>query len=173
MTNRTKIIIAILIILAIIVTIFGIINVNSTKNKKNKEQDEIDNMMEYLDQTDKNHENDNKIDEVEEQNNFEVDNIISDTNKISNQIQRNNSSVGNKDVVGKEEKESTTENTELNNENTAIELAKKEWGISIDSYIFEAELKGEYEYEVTVRNKLDRNVVTIYNVNVKTGAVKE
>jgi len=71
MTNRTKIIIAILIIAAIIVTIFGIISINSTKNRKNREQDEIDNMMEYFEEN------------VEKENNYEftfryANNIVED-----------------------------------------------------------------------------------------------
>ena len=36
---------------------------------------------------------------------------------------------------------------------TAIELAKKEWAISINSYDFEAELQNDGTYIVRVRNK--------------------
>ena len=54
-----------------------------------------------------------------------------------------------------------------------IELAKKEWGINVDAYIFEAEKNSDGTFEVTVRNQNDRNVVTVYQVNVKTGAVTE
>ena len=56
---------------------------------------------------------------------------------------------------------------------TAIELAKKEWAISINSYDFEAELQNDGTYIVRVRNKTTRNEVTRYTVNVKTGTVVE
>ena len=76
-------------------------------------------------------------------------------------------------VVGKEEQESSKENTEVDNKKTAIELAKKEWAISVDSYDFQAELQGDGTYIVRVINKTNRNEVTRYTVNVKTGAVVE
>ena len=69
--------------------------------------------------------------------------------------------------------ESQKENISANDEDTAIELAKKEWGINVDAYIFEAEKNSDGTFEVTVRNQNDRNVVTVYQVNVKTGAVTE
>ena len=76
-------------------------------------------------------------------------------------------------VVGKEEQESSKENTEVDNKKTAIELAKKEWAISVDSYDFQAELQSDGTYIVRVINKTNRNEVTRYTVNVKTGAVVE
>ena len=55
----------------------------------------------------------------------------------------------------------------------AIELAKKEWAISVNSYDFQAELQSDGTYIVKVINKTNRNEVTRYTVNVKTRAVKE
>ena len=63
-------------------------------------------------------------------------------------------------VVGKEEQESSKENTEVDNKKTAIELAKKEWAISVDSYDFQAELQSDGTYIVRVINKTNRNEVT-------------
>ena len=76
-------------------------------------------------------------------------------------------------IIGKEEQESKNENTEEDNRNVAIELAKKEWNISIDSYNFEAKLKSEGIYEVSVRNKTNGYVNAVYTVNIKTGTVTE
>lgn len=173
MTNKTKIIIAILIIAAIIITIWGIISVNSTKNKSNKEQDEIDNMMEYFEENGE-HEN-NQVNDIEIENNEVTGNSIVETNQFNNTLKKNDSSIttGKQESLGKEEQESNNENTEVNNERTAIELAKKEWEISIDSYNFEAQYKSDGIYEVYVRNKTDGYVNTVYTVNVKTGTVTE
>ena len=71
------------------------------------------------------------------------------------------------------EKKNKKAKKKANDEDTAIELAKKEWGINVDAYIFEAEKNSDGTFEVTVRNQNDRNVVTVYQVNVKTGAVTE
>ena len=82
----------------------------------------------------------------------------------------------NNEVVGKEEKQSNMQEPVENkqsNEEMAIELAKKEWGISTNVFEFKATLKEEGIYEVTVRNKTTTNEETAYVVNVKTGAVTE
>ena len=75
--------------------------------------------------------------------------------------------------LGVKQGETVTVTAEGADEDTAIELAKKEWGINVDAYIFEAEKNSDGTFEVTVRNQNDRNVVTVYQVNVKTGAVTE
>ena len=101
----------------------------------------------------------------------EVNNTTESENKTTTNTVVNNTS--STTIVGKEEQESQKENTSANDEDTAIELAKKEWGINVDAYIFEAEKNSDGTFEVTVRNQNDRNVVTVYQVNVKTGAVTE
>ena len=92
--------------------------------------------------------------------------------QTTNKTQNNVSSKTNT-VIGKEEQESSNENTSVNDESKAIELAKKEWGISVDSYDYDAELQSDGTYIVTVRGKNDRNVVTSYVVNVKDGTATE
>lgn len=160
MTNRTKILIGIVIVILIIVIIFGFSKNKKIDNNEVQNQQEFGNVFDYINET---NETENQINNVIEEN------IISDEKENYNNTQSNNSNV----VVGKEEKESSSENTEVNNMDTAIELAKKEWAISINSYDFEAELQNDGTYIVRVRNKTTRNEVTRYTVNVKTGAVVE
>lgn len=163
MTNKTKIIIAILIILAIGVAIFGIANNNKSENSTNKKQDEIDNMLKYFDETD---DKNTQINNTEIKN--DIENITSNENQVNNENQNNV-------VVGKEEQESNSENTELDNKQKAIELAKKEWAISVNSYNFQvSDVKSDGTYDVTViSNDANRTTVAIYNVNVKTEIVKD
>ena len=160
MTNRTKILIGIVIVILIIAIIFGFSKNKKIDNNEVQNQQEFGNVFDYINET---NETENQINNVIEEN------IISDEKENYNNTQSNNSNV----VVGKEEKESSSENTEVNNMDTAIELAKKEWAISINSYDFEAELQNDGTYIVRVRNKTTRNEVTRYTVNVKTGAVVE
>lgn len=166
MTNKTKIIIAVLLILAVGIAIYGIVsNKKGTENTSVK-QDELSNMMDYFDDQNNSSENTN----IENENNVIENNTV--TNDTTNQVQDNSSSKTNT-VIGKEEQESSNENTSVNDESKAIELAKKEWGISVDSYDYDAELQSDGTYIVTVRGKNDRNAVTSYVVNVKAGTATE
>lgn len=166
MTNKTKIIIAVLLILAVGIAIYGIVsNKKGTENTSGK-QDELSNMMDYFDDQNNSSKNTN----IENENNVIEDNTV--TNDTTNQVQDNSSSKTNT-VIGKEEQESSNENTSVNDESKAIELAKKEWGISVDSYDYDAELQSDGTYIVTVRGKNDRNAVTSYVVNVKAGTATE
>ncbi len=165
MTNRAKILIGIVIVILIIAIIFGFSKNKKIDNNEVQNQQEFGNVFDYINET---NETENQINNVIENNVIE-ENIISDEKENYNNTQSNNSNV----VVGKEEKESSSENTEVNNMDTAIELAKKEWAISINSYDFEAELQNDGTYIVRVRNKTTRNEVTRYTVNVKTGTVVE
>lgn len=163
MTNKTKIIIGILIIIAIIVLIIGIVGSNIKKVNNNSRKDGISNMANYIDGiTPQEGQFDNSINDVDNENNI----ITGNSENQNNKVQNNN-------VVGREEQDSKNENTEADNRNIAIELAKKEWNISIDSYNFEAELKSDGIYEVSVRNKTNGYVNAVYTVNVKTGTVTE
>lgn len=156
MTKGTKIIIVILAMLVIGLIVFGIVNNNLNENKTNEKKDELTNIREYI----------NKIDEKDTQispKNEAVENEISKENQINNE---NN--------IGKEEQESNNDNTELDNKQKAIKLAQEEWGISISSYNFEAELQSDKTYKVTVRNKTGNlNTIAIYIVDVNNGNVKD
>ena len=162
MTNRTKILIGIVILIIIIAIIFGVAKNKKVDNNEVQNQREFGNVFDYINET---NEEENQVNNVIE-NEVVEENIISEEKENTNNIQNNI-------VVGKEEKESTNENTEVNDKETAIELAKKEWAISVNSYDFEAELQEDGTYIVKVRNKTTRNEVTRYTVNVKTGAVVE
>ncbi len=165
MTNKTKIIIAVLLILAVGISIYGIVsNKKGTENTSVK-QDELSNMMDYFDER-----NYYSNESSNTENNVIENNTV--TNDTTNQVQDNSSSKTNT-VIGKEEQESSNENTSVNDESKAIELAKKEWGISVDSYDYDAELQSDGTYIVTVRGKNDRNAVTSYVVNVKAGTATE
>lgn len=163
MTNKTKIIIAVLLILAVGIAIYGIVsNKKGTENTSVKQED---NLLMYFDER-----NYYSNESSNTENNVIENNTV--TNDTTNQVQDNSSSKTNT-VIGKEEQESSNENTSVNDESKAIELAKKEWGISVDSYDYDAELQSDGTYIVTVRGKNDRNVVTSYVVNVKAGTATE
>lgn len=163
MTNKTKIIIAVLLILAVGIAIYGIVsNKKGTENTSVKQED---NLLMYFDER-----NYYSNESSNTENNVIENNTV--TNDTTNQVQDNSSSKTNT-VIGKEEQESSNENTSVNDEGKAIELAKKEWGISVDSYDYDAELQNDGTYIVTVRGKNDRNAVTSYVVNVKAGTATE
>ena len=163
MTNKTKIIIAVLLILAVGIAIYGIVsNKKGTENTSVKQED---NLLMYFDER-----NYYSNESSNTENNVIENNTV--TNDTTNQVQDNSSSKTNT-VIGKEEQESSNENTSVNDESKAIELAKKEWGISVDSYDYDAELQSDGTYIVTVRGKNDRNAVTSYVVNVKDGTATE
>ncbi len=160
MKNKTKIIIAIVVIVVIIIGIFFIIN-NINVEKKDLGYNE--NLFEEFN-------NENKqVEEIEK-------NVI-ENDVIENEIEVNNisSNVINtqENVTGKEEQESSNDNIEVDNDKVAIELAQKEWGIDIDSYNFVAKSEGNGNYTVSVINKTTTSVITIYKVNIRTGAVTE
>lgn len=164
MTNKTKIIIGIVIVILIIAIIFGVTKNKKVENNEVQNQLEFGNVFDYI----------NEINEEENQVNNVIENEVVEENLISEENKTNNTSNNNSNaVVGKEEQESSNENTEIDNKETAIELAKKEWAISVNSYDFEAELQSDGTYIVRVRNKTTRDEVTRYTVNVKTGAVIE
>lgn len=163
MTNKTKIIIAVLLISAVGIAIYGIVsNKKGTENTSVKQED---NLLMYFDER-----NYYSNESSNTENNAIENNTV--TNDTTNQVQDNSSSKTNT-VIGKEEQESSNENTSVNDEGKAIELAKKEWGISVDSYDYDAELQSDGTYIVTVRGKNDRNAVTSYVVNVKAGTATE
>lgn len=163
MTNKTKIIIAVLLILAVGIAIYGIVsNKKGTENTSVKQED---NLLMYFDER-----NYYSNESSNTENNVIENNTV--TNDTTNQVQDNSSSKTNT-VIGKEEQESSNENTSVNDESKAIELAKKEWGISVDSYDYDAELQSDGTYIVTVRGKNDRNAVTSYVVNVRAGTATE
>lgn len=164
MTNRTKIIIGIIIVIIIVAIIFGVVKNRKVDNNEIQNQDELGNVFDYL----------NEMNEEENQANNVIENNVVEENLTSEKNEANNVQNSNiNTVVGKEEQESNNENTEVDNKETAIELAKKEWAISVDSYDFQAELQSDGTYVVKVINKTNRNEVTRYTVNVKTGAVIE
>lgn len=164
MTNGNKIIIGIIIVVLIIAIIFGVSKNKKTDNNEYKNQKVSTDLFNYLNDMGG---KENQVNNIIE-NNIDEENLISEENEV-NEVQNSNSNA----VVGKEEQESNKENTETDNRETAIKLAKKEWAISVDSYDFQAELQSDGTYIVKVINKTNRNEVTRYTVNVKTGAVVE
>jgi len=162
MTNGEKILVGIVVIAAIITTII-VITSNNAKNKIENQKNEINNIEHYLNGVDENKTNnnitDNETNENEISNNNEID------NNVKNTIENN--------VIGKEEG-SNNQNTELDNEKKAIELAQKEWGLSINAYNFEAKLQENGTYEVTVRGKSGNlEEIVTYLVNLETGVVED
>ena len=158
MTNGTKITIAIAVIITLSIVVYGKVN-NKSKKEENNINSDIFNEFEN-----------NNIEEnvISNELNETVDNTEKNENTIKNEVSDNKTT-----VIGKEEQESSKENTAISDEQKAIEIAKNEWAISVDSYDYRAELQSDGTYVVRVIGKTDRNEVTRYIVNVKTGVAKE
>ncbi len=161
MTNGEKILTGIVIIAAIITIIIVITN-NNAKNKIENQKNEIDNIEDYL----------NDVDEENISNNSTDNELNEEVNK--NEIKNEINNISDNNVIGKEEQESNSQNTELNNEKKAIQLAQKEWGLSINAYNFEAKLQDNGNYKVTVRGKSGNlEEIVTYMVDVKKGIVED
>ena len=76
-------------------------------------------------------------------------------------------------ALNEAERKGIKKGREEGEKNKAIEIAKNEWAISVDSYDYRAELQSDGTYVVRVIGKTDRNEVTRYIVNVKTGVATE
>ena len=155
MTTKTKIIIVVLLVAATIIAGVNIARHTSNKRNEHKKQSEISGITNVFNSTN------NTVNNTVSNNTLE-ENTLSETNTISD----NN-------VIGKEEQESKENSPKTDEKAIAIDLAQKEWGISIDSYNFEATSKGDGIYEVSVRTKTTRNEVTKYTVNTRLGTVVE
>ena len=160
MSTKTKIIIVILIVASILIAAFGIYKNKTREEKNTTRQKDFSDMVEiYSGESEKK--------EAENNSNTAENEATTETNNTANEASNKNN------VVGKEEKESAEQNTEKTEEEVAIELAQKEWGLSVKSYNFVSEKKGDGEYEISVRNKSSGIEITRYTVNTKTGTVVE
>lgn len=158
MTNRTKIIVGILAVAVIIIAIVGFTG-NLKKDDNNENKNEFSEINEYFNETNDISENEIKSDEKVEQ---IENNIVSNTNT-------------NTPVIGREEQESEKEAANIvDYEQKAIEMAKKEWGISIDSYDFKAKKESNTVFTVTVEEQNGNKYrVATYTVDVVAGTVVE
>ncbi len=161
MTNGTKITIAIAVIITLSIVVYGKVNNKSKKEENNINSD----ISQYFNEFENNNIEENVI---SNELNETVDNTEKNENTIKNEVSDNKTT-----VIGKEEQESSKENTAISDEQKAIEIAKNEWAISVDSYDYRAELQSDGTYVVRVIGKTDRNEVTRYIVNVKTGVATE
>ncbi len=161
MTNGTKITIAIAVIITLSIVVYGKVNNKSKKEENNINSD----ISQYFNEFENNNIEENVI---SNELNETVDNTEKNENTIKNEVSDNKTT-----VIGKEEQESSKENTAISDEQKAIEIAKNEWAISVDSYDYRAELQTDGIYVVRVIGKTDRNEVTRYIVNVKTGVATE
>ena len=161
MTNGTKITIAIAVIITLSIVVYGKVNNKSKKEENNINSD----ISQYFNEFENNNLEENVI---SNKLNKTVDNTEKNENTIKNEVSDNKTT-----VIGKEEQESSKENTSMSDEQKAIEIAKNEWAISVDSYDYRAELQSDGTYVVRVIGKTDRNEVTRYIVNVKTGVATE
>ena len=161
MTNGTKITIAIAVIITLSIVVYGKVNNKSKKEENNINSDISQNFNEFENNDIEENVISNKLNET-------VDNTEKNENTIKNEVSDNKTT-----VIGKEEQESSKENTSMSDEQKTIEIAKNEWAISVDSYDYRAELQSDGTYVVRVIGKTDRNEVTRYIVNVKTGVATE
>ena len=159
MTNGTKITIAIAVIITLSIVVYGKVNNKSKKEENNINSD----ISQYFNEFENNDIEENVI---SNKLNETVDNTEKNENTIKNEVSDNKTT-----VIGKEEQESSKENTSMSDEQKAIEIAKNEWAISVDSYDYRAELQSDGTYVVRVIGKTDRNEVTRYIV--KTGVATE
>lgn len=173
MSNKTKIALAIIIILIIILGIYAITKGNKKDNIMENKENVFD-MNSYLDEMD----NSAKEGQLNESN--EIENNVIENNEIKNQntinsdktIQKNESDSKNQ-IIGKEEQESNNK-AEIDLEEKAKQLAKKEWGIDVNSYDYNIIKKiDNNNYQVEVRSKTTTAQIVIYNVNVVTEQVTE
>ena len=158
MTTKTKIIIVVLLIASIAIVVFGV-HKSKTKEEKNvtRQRDFSDVVEYYTSDSEENRDN----------------SILNDTNLISSNTVTNTSNTTNTTVVGKEEQESASQNSGANDEQTAIQLAQKEWGLSVSAYDFKATKNDDGTYNVEVINKTNTRTEVEYIVNVRTGSVVE
>ena len=161
MTTGTKITIAIAVIITLSIVVYGKVNNKSKKEENNINSD----ISQYFNEFENNDIEENVI---SNELNETVDNTEKNENTIKNGVSDNKTT-----VIGKEEQESSKENTAISDEQKTIEIAKNEWAISVDSYDYRAELQSDGTYVVRVIGKTDRNEVTRYIVNVKTGVATE
>lgn len=160
MTNKTKIIIGILVVAAIIIAIVGLTGTLKKKDD-NENKDEFSEIYDYFNETNETSENE-VVDNEEE-------------NKIENNTESNTSSNTQSSVIGREEQESKKEAANIvDYEQKAIEMAKKEWGISVDSYDFKAKKESSTVYTVTVEEQNGNKYrLATYTVDVVAGTVVE
>ena len=93
-------------------------------------------------------------------------------NTVNNTVDTNNTVTTNSttnNVVGQEEQESIKTTTSGTEEERAIAIAKEKWGISVDSYDYEAVKQSSGIYSVTVINKNTRYSIVTYTVDVNKG----
>ncbi len=160
MTNKTKIIIGILVVAAIIIAIVGVTG-NLKKKDDNENKDEFLEIYDYFNETNETSENNIEVNEEE--------------NKIENNTESNTSSNTQSSVIGREEQESKKEaDNMVDYEQKAIEMAKEEWGISVDSYDFKAKKESNTVYTVTVEEQNGNKYrLATYTVDVAAGTVVE
>lgn len=158
MTNRTKIIMVMLIVL---ITAFGVYSkIKSIDEKTKPTVSEKENILnEYFKDVVENKQEDNKNNVIEN---------VEETNQTENQIENETNK-----FVGKEEQGSNV--VQKTDEEKAIDLAKKDWGSTASYYTFEAikESTNKNKYIVKVRDKKTTQEVTRYYVDIELGTVTE
>ena len=122
MTNGTKITIAIAVIITLSIVVYGKVNNKSKKEENNINSD----ISQYFNEFENNDIEENVI---SNELNETVDNTEKNENTIKNEVSDNKTT-----VIGKEEQESSKENTAISDEQKAIEIAKNLLDI-LDDYI--------------------------------------
>ena len=171
MDKNTKIIISVLSVLLVAVIIYIIVLFCPKSEKTNvTPENEMNNQIST-----------NSIKEQNATNGSQEDttNISEETNSVEeNETQNGEQSQteqNNQIAQGKEEEESNKENQGINQEEKAIQLAKKAWGEGADVYQFAIDNAEGNIYTVAVRSANTSGVTTIayYKVNVETEEVTQ
>lgn len=108
-------------------------------------------------------------------NNKTENNEASNENKVEEkeEAKKEEVTVEEPEEENEQEEEKQNEETSLSNEEKAIELAKKEYGVTDGGIYYRIDqIQSNTEYIVSVRNK-DTSVLAWYIVDVKAGTVKD
>ena len=108
-------------------------------------------------------------------NNKTENNGASNENKVEEkeEAKKEEVTVEEPEEENEQEEEKQNEETSLSNEEKAIELAKKEYGVTDGGIYYRIDqIQSNTEYIVSVRNK-DTSVLAWYIVDVKAGTVKD
>lgn len=154
--DKVQIIALVIIIITVIVSggiIYIIYNSPTKVSVNEKEYKSEENTIETNDVQE------SKLEKDVEQN-TQTENFVNEDKDLQEQI------------TGKEEQQSNKQDSIKNNDETALDLAKQEWGIDVNSFKFTIENRNGNTYNISVRD-LNGNAMTWYTVDVETGAVTQ
>lgn len=98
------------------------------------------------------------------------ENINSSNNYINENENNNNNNNSNNNQIDEEATEQNIIQTNLDNQQKAIQIVKENWGEDSTVYFRYDDITAKGEYIICVRDKETTNALYFYTVNVETGA---